>query len=322
MGGIPRVRLDCSAILILQNSGKLFCNGDYRHEFDSASTTLAILSSGKTTHTTMNARLQYEIRGWAYWAKCLNPLSKTISINNLPLGLKLLAYKRDAVGRGLYRRKIHEPILTNLLLTRFAGSAERNFIDAGANIGYFTCLMGKLTGPTGKVLAVEPEPQNFTLLQQNIKLNRLANVITHPCALGASEGSAMLGLYKAANRGRHSIVDTKAERQIKVPVKTLDNLASSSGKNVKLWALLKIDVEGYEGFVLDGAKETLPRVETLVMEYSPALLRAAGRDPEATLQMLTVHFSRISRIGNTGLVEIKAADCLRDETQVELVFDR
>src|SRR3984885_5817242 len=136
----------------------------------------------------MNARLQYEIRGWAYWAKCLNPLRNAITIKNLPLGLQLRAYKRDAVGRGLYRRKIHEPVLTNLLLTRFANSAERNFIDVGANIGYFTCLMAKLAGPAGRVLAIEPEPQNLTLLRQSIAINHLANVEVHPCALGASEG--------------------------------------------------------------------------------------------------------------------------------------
>ena len=106
----------------------------------------------------MNARLQYEIRGWAYWAKCLNPLRDTITIKNLPLGLRLQAYKRDAVGRGLYRRKIHEPSLTKFLLSRFARFTDRNFIDVGSNIGYFTCLLSKLAGQTGKVLSIEPGP--------------------------------------------------------------------------------------------------------------------------------------------------------------------
>ena len=277
---------------------------------------------GKNESHLMNDRLQYEIRGWAYWAKCLNPFRNTISIHNLPLELRLCAYKRDAVGRGLYRRKIHEPGLTNLLLARYADSASKNFIDVGANIGYFTCLMGKLAGPSGSVLAMEPEPQNFALLQQNIKLNHLTNVMVYPCALGASEGSAMLGLYKAANRGRHSLVDTQAKPQIEVPVTTLDELVRNAGLNIKSWSLLKIDVEGYEGFVLDGAKESLSRVETLVMEYSPALLRAAGRDPAATLQMLATHFSRISRIGNGALLKVTAEECLQDGKQVELVFDR
>jgi len=270
----------------------------------------------------MNARLQYEIRGWAYWAKCLNPFRNTITIRNLPLGLQLRAYKRDAVGRGLYRRKIHEPVLTKLLLTRFAGSAERNFIDVGANIGYFTCLMSKLAGPAGKVLAIEPEPQNLTLLQQNIAINRLTNVEVHPCALGASGGIAMLGLYKSSNRGRHSIVDEAAKSRIKVPVRTLDDLARNSGTEGKSWSLVKIDVEGYEAFVLDGAKETLPRIETLVMEFSPVLLKLAGRDPASTLHTLSSCFSGIYRMGRGGLVEVSVRDCLGSEELMELVFER
>ena len=270
----------------------------------------------------MNARLQYEIRGWAYWAKCLNPFRNTITIEDLPLGLRLRAYKRDAVGRGLYRRKAHEPKLTKLLLTRFANSAEKNFIDVGANIGYFSCLMSKLAGPAGNVLAVEPEPQNLRLLERNIKFNNLTNVVVHPCALGASDGSAMLGLYKSSNRGRHSLLEKDAKSRIRVPVRTLDDVARNCERNVSSWSLVKIDVEGYEGFVIDGAKQTLPRIETLVMEFSPAFLKNAGCDPASTLHILSGYFSRIYRIESADLVKVTAKDCLRSGNQMELVFER
>jgi FkbM family methyltransferase len=270
----------------------------------------------------MNARLQYEIRGLAYWAKCLNPLRNTITIDDLPLGLRLRAYKRDAVGRGLYRRKVHEPNLTRLLLSRFANSGMKNFIDVGANIGYFSCLMSKLAGAAGKVLSIEPEPQNLKLLEQNIKINNLANVAVHPCALGASEGSAMLGLYKPSNRGRHSLLEKDAKSQVKIPVRILDDVARNSGKNVGSWSLVKIDVEGYEGYVIDGAKETLPRIETLVMEFSPAILKNAGGDPASTLHILSGYFSRFYRIENADLVKVTAKDCLGSGRQMELVFER
>ena len=270
----------------------------------------------------MNARLQYEIRGWAYWAKCLNPFCNTITIENLPLGLQLRAYKRDAVGRGLYRRKVHEPSLTTLLLTRFASSRQRNFIDVGANIGYFACLMSHLAGLTGKVLAIEPEPQNLKLLEQNISINDLNNVVIHPCALGARKGSALLGLYKSSNRGRHSILETEAKSRIKVPVRTLDDIAGDSGKHIESWSLVKIDVEGYEGFVIEGAKHTLSRIETLVMEFSPALFRKVGGDPAATFHTLASHFPRIYRMANVDLVKITAKDCLESDSQMELVFER
>jgi FkbM family methyltransferase len=270
----------------------------------------------------MNDRMKYEIRGWAYLAKCLNPLRPTISIDDLPLGIKLQAYKRDAVGRGLYRRKIHEPALTKFLLTRFASPACQNFIDVGANIGYFSCLLSKLAGPSGKVLAVEPEPHNLKLLEHNLKINQLTNVTVHACALGARDGSATLGLYKPANRGRHSILDTDARSTIEVRVRTLDDIAKSSGCGNALWSLVKVDVEGYEGFVLAGAKETFPRMESLVMEFSPALLKKGGVDPASLLDTLFREFSRRYRIERTELVPISASECLGSGSQSELLFER
>jgi FkbM family methyltransferase len=200
--------------------------------------------------------------------------------------------------------------------------AKRNFIDVGANIGYFSCLLSKLAGPAGKVLAIEPEPQNFKLLEQNLGINHLTNVVVHPCALGPTAGSAMLGLYKPSNRGRHSILETNAKSRIKVPVRTLDDVAKNSGKNVSSWSLAKIDVEGYEAFVIDGANETLPRIETLVMEFSPALLKKAGGYPASTLHILSGHFSRIYRIENASLVKVTAQDCLGSDNQMELIFER
>jgi FkbM family methyltransferase len=270
----------------------------------------------------MNPSLQYELRGWAYWAKCLNPLRPTITIRDLPLEIKLLAYKRDAVGRGLYRRKIHEPALTDFLLTRFANAADRNFIDVGANIGYFSCLMSKLAGPAGTVLAVEPEPDNLKLLEQNLKINNLMNVSVYACALGDHEGLAKLGLYKAANRGRHSILDTDANSTVPVRVRTLDELVKSSAGGVASWSLVKIDVEGYEGFVLAGAKETLLKMESLVMEFSPALLKKAGFDPASLLDTLCREFSKIYRIEGIELVRTAAGECLASDAQSEMVFER
>lgn len=270
----------------------------------------------------MNARLQYEIRGWAYWTKCLNPLRDTITIRGLPLGLQLKAYKRDAIGRGLYRRKVHEPAVTKLLLERFGNPGEHNFIDVGANIGYFSGLMSRLAGPTGKVLAIEPEPSNLRLLRENLAANRLTNVVIHPCALGSSEGFAMLGLYKAANRGRHSIVDADAKQKIKVPIRSLDSLVRASAPDVRSWSLAKIDVEGYEAFVIDGATETLPKVEVLVMEFSPVLLKKAGRDPAAMLSALCAHFPSFHRIEGAEIARTTADECLRNEKQIDLLLER
>lgn len=275
-----------------------------------------------TTLLPMNPRLQYELRGWAYWARCANPFRDTIAIRDLPLGLTLRAYKRDAVGRGLFRRKIHEPALTKFLLERFAGPGERRFIDVGANLGYFTCLLGKLAGPGGKVLAVEPEPRNLRLLRENVAINSLANIEIQSCAVGSAEGSVTLALYRGANLGRHSVVDVATENRIEVPATTLDALTGKFARGVSSWSFVKIDVEGYEGFVIDGAKETLARADALFVEFSPSLQRKAGGNPVTTLRTLGAYFTRAYRMEGAEFVERPLESCLRGDESVELIFER
>lgn len=270
----------------------------------------------------MSDLLRYKLRGLAYWLECLSPFRSTMTASSLPLDLNLETYKLDAVGRGLYKRGVHEPSLTKFLLDTFSNAGSRNFIDVGANIGYFSCLLAKLAGIDGKVLAFEPEPENFKLLQRNVARNRLTNVELLSCALGASEGAARLGLYKAANRGRHSLVDVENKEWIEVPVRRLDDVVRESTPGVPLWSLLKIDVEGYEGHVLAGAEETLSRTEILVIEFSPEYLKKSGVLPEAIFEKLSPHFSRIFHIQPGGLVQVSAEQCLKNPAQMDLIFRR
>jgi hypothetical protein len=74
--------------------------------------------------------------------------------------------------------------------------------------------------------------------------------------------------------------------------------------------------------VVEGAIETPQGIETLVMEFSPALLKDAGGNPESTLRILTGHFSRIYRSEGAELVRVEANDCLRSGNQMDLVFER
>ena len=87
-------------------------------------------------------RIRYEMRGLAYWMECANPFRNTVTARRLPLGLRIQGYKRDAVGRGLYRRGVHEPGLTKFLLDQFASAQGSHFLDVGANIGYFSPAPG------------------------------------------------------------------------------------------------------------------------------------------------------------------------------------
>jgi FkbM family methyltransferase len=225
------------------------------------------------------------------------------------------------VGRGLYRRGVHEPGLTKLVLDTFSNAPGGHFLDVGANIGYFSCLFGKLAGPAGKVVAIEPEPHNRKLLEINLRNNGLTNVTVHGCAVGAKDGMATLGIYKGANRGRHSLVDAENfGRSIEVPVRTLDDLAREA--DVKSWAMVKVDVEGYEPFVFEGGRETLSHTEMLAMEYAPASWEKAGADVAEVFKKLNAHFSRIYHLRAEGMVRVTLDELLRSEGTIDLALQR
>jgi hypothetical protein len=103
-----------------------------------------------------------------------------------------------------------------------------------------------------------------------------------------------MGIYKPANRGRHSLVDLEpCKKFINVPVRRLDELLKDSA--VKSWTLMKMDVEGFEPFAFAGGAETLARTESLALEYAPAYWKKSNIEPAAVFQTLSAYFSRIDR---------------------------
>jgi len=267
----------------------------------------------------LNHRLRYELRGWAYWAECANPFRDTVTARHLPLGLRMEGYKRDAVGRGLYRRGLHEPGPTKFVLDTFANASGKSFLDVGGNIGYFSCLFGKLAGPTGNVVAIEPEPRNRLLLERNLRNNGLTNVNVLGYAVGAATATAKMGLYKAANRGRHSLVDLEPCKEfIEVPVRRLDDLLQDA--NVDSWAAMKLDAEGYEPYILEGGYQTLSRTELLLMEYAPSYWKKAGFERTAVFQKLLPHFSTMYWFEGTDLVPTTREACFRTDKTCDLVL--
>lgn len=268
----------------------------------------------------MDHSLQTHARGLAYWAQCANPFGATITARGLPLGLTLQGYKRDLVGRILYLHRVYEPGLTRLLIETFSSRPGGRFLDVGANIGYYACLLGKLAGPTGKVVAIEPEPQNRRLLEANLRRNGLANVTVHGCAIGAANGTARLGIYKPANRGRHSVVTLDGcEKFIEVPLRRLDDLVENEDAGSS-WSFVKMDMEGSEPFAIDGAPRTLARTEMLAMEYAAADWRSAGVDPAPVIATLAARFSRLERWQGDSLITTTKDEVARSEATMDLVL--
>lgn len=145
------------------------------------------------------------------------------------------------------------------------------FIDIGACIGRYTVKVANKLGKNGTVVAIEPEPENYGMLKKNIAINKLDNVL--PLNLACYSKQARLPLrVEPAKTGWHTLLHISRSiprKQCVVQADTLDNLAKKHKlKNVKL---IKIDVEGAEPDVLEGARELLKR-------EAPAVLFEAWND--------------------------------------------
>lgn len=117
-------------------------------------------------------------------------------------------------------------------------------LDVGANIGYYTMLMSKIVGDSGKVYAFEPEPKNFEILQKNIKINNIKNVIIEKFALSDKIGKSYLQISK--DSGQHRLSDSGLETQ----TTTIDNYFGN-----KKIDFIKMDAEGSEYNIFKGMKQ-------------------------------------------------------------------
>jgi len=124
-------------------------------------------------------------------------------------------------------------------------------LDAGAHVGFFTCKAAK---HSKLVIAVEPHPEHFKLLQYNVQMNNLNNVILINKALANKSGHVMLLDNGVGTR-------VSAHGTIKVESTTIDKLLDQLSLNLNV---VKMDVEGSEASCLDG--HYLNNVRELMVE--------------------------------------------------------
>ncbi|MCW5734323.1 MAG: FkbM family methyltransferase [Enhydrobacter sp.] len=185
------------------------------------------------------------------------------------------------------------------------------FVDVGANDGLYTLFAARRVGPSGKVLAFEPSTRERINLERNIERNELRNVTVLPVALGRSCGLAELRLAQSSHAGHNTLGrfandGVKAEGTEQVQLQTLDSLAAE--RRLGRIDVMKIDVEGAEASVIEGARKVLTATRPLiVLEISDKALRGQGSDAEqliATLREMNYQIGVFSP--TTGRIELHA----------------
>lgn len=190
------------------------------------------------------------------------------------LGFSLYMDESDPLGL----RATHEVYEANEIAAcrRLIRAGDR-VLDIGANIGYYTVLLSQLAGETGRIIAVEPDPANFVLLERNLALNHCRNVTTHQLALSDHASTATL-YHCEFNTGMHRLYPSVCcvEDGIGVTSVPGDELVQDG------LDFIKIDIEGYELPALKGLRGTLhahhARLAVLT-EFSPLALLEAGYHP-------------------------------------------
>jgi FkbM family methyltransferase len=154
-------------------------------------------------------------------------------------------------------------------------------VDAGAHIGTYTLLACRAVGPSGRVVAFEPDPYNAAALEANVRREGCANVTMVRKAVSDAPGRARfqqsLGTISSSFEAREG---RGPFRELETEVTSVDvELADADVGPL----VVKLDVEGAETRALAGMEETLRRAASvaLFVEVNPGALEASGTDADA-----------------------------------------
>lgn len=152
--------------------------------------------------------------------------------------------------------------------------------------------MAKAIGPRGKVYAFEPSAENRSLLVQNLTENHVGNAIISPVALSQKKETMMLYLSRS-NMGDHRLFPEENDRRhfVTIQADSLDNELDSVFGERHPVRLIKSDTQGFEPFVIEGAKEIIRKYKPVIfIEYWPwGYIRSGGNRRRMLRFLLSVY---------------------------------
>ncbi|HSX33079.1 MAG TPA: FkbM family methyltransferase [Candidatus Saccharimonadales bacterium] len=191
--------------------------------------------------------------------------------------------------------------------------SSKTILDVGANIGLYSLVGATYGKKTTKIYAFEPVPENIQYFKRSLQLNdiRPTAITLVESAVGAKEGKLKLNL-SPITIGTHTAgtMVGPGVKTISVPMTTIDAFVQKHKLSVDI---LKIDIEGYEGFALRGAQATIKRqTPTILMEYLPELLAHTDFPAEEMRKLLFSHYTHCFVINDLTsqitLIDIKTTD--------------
>ena len=176
----------------------------------------------------------------------------------------------------------YELPLTKMIVALARGGGL--LVDVGANYGYFS-LLWAATNPQNTVIAFEASPRNHAALIRNVERNGLANrIVAESKALGRESGVMRFDVGPDEQTGWGGLTKEPFAKSIQVTMTTLDEVIPDEAKI----AVLKVDVEGADTWVLEGARELLKRrrIAHIVYEENQKRMTALGIEPGTAERIL------------------------------------
>lgn len=209
----------------------------------------------------------------------------------------------DTNSLALVNNGIYEPAETKFIQELIKPGMK--VLDIGAHIGYYTCMLSKLVGPTGRVYAFEPNVENYRTNIANQNLNSLLNVDIFNVAASNKEGVGKMYVCPS-NSGDHRTFSSVAEpnrSSYDISLITIDNFAKQHNITDKI-DFVKMDVQGYEGIVLEGMKEVLQQSKNIVVltEFWPFGVKQAGLTSKQFLDVCLGMGFGFTVINNSGIL--------------------
>jgi FkbM family methyltransferase len=155
-------------------------------------------------------------------------------------------------------------------------SAGDTFIDIGANEGYFSILASKIVSKRGKVISIEPQRRLWPVIAQNIMLNDCINIQLLPFAVGEKNEDINIILTPSTNTGSSTLISNNRNilwKRQGSKTKRLDHIVEFL--NIDKIRLVKVDVEGFEFFVIKSGERLLEKgiIENLLIEFHASMLK-------------------------------------------------
>jgi FkbM family methyltransferase len=176
-------------------------------------------------------------------------------------------------------------------------------LDIGANMGVYSLTASNIIGDAGKIIAFEPDDDNFKVLKKNILKNEFKNIDPVPYAVSDKEETIFFETH-SLNSGNHQIRKEKTEHgQTSIQAICLDNFLPENQKV----DIIKIDIQGAEFYAFLGMKKLLSNNPNVIIfsEYWTTGLRNLGIEPSLYINLLKSFDFYIYKIDNKNRKLIK-----------------